>query len=144
MADILLSPAAARERAAQETLAEELALATEHAGDLATSTAPEIVQVTTAFLVLWINGEVIVSADLDATVVTDHNPTADEILGAAGVLVADRTAERTAGLAAEIIPHVTAEATVTLIQQKQEAAMAAMQAARDKALGEQLLANGRN
>lgn len=149
MADVPeLGAAAARARATQDAIEADLADIPDPAAEGETgpgevASAPQIVPVTTAFLVCWVNGEVIVSADLDTPIVTDHIPTSDEILGAAAVLVSDRGAERTAGLAGEILPHVTAEATVSLIEARQREALAKMQAARDKALGEQLLGQGR-
>lgn len=120
-----LGAAAARERAAEEKLAEEITEAME---------APQPIPVSTAFVVVWRNGEVSVLADLDAPIVVNHLPTPDEILGAAAVLAADRTAERTAGLSAQIV--------VGTIEQKQKDAMAAMQAARDQAMGQALLQKG--
>ena len=122
-----LSAAAARERAVEDPVDEDFDSSVD---------APGIAEVTTAFIVMWVNGEVHVTADLDAPITMDHYPTPDEILGAAGVLVADRTSERTAGLAAET--------TVAVITQKQAEAVAALQAARDKALGQQLLGKERS
>lgn len=110
---------------------EELAVAQENARQ-----APQPILASTAFIVAWINGEVIVTADLDAPIITDHYPTPDEILGAAAILVADRTAERTAAL--------SAEGTVGLIEHKQREAVEKMQAAQQKAMGEQLLAQERS
>jgi hypothetical protein len=90
------------------------------------SAAPELALASTAFLVAWINGEVIVTADLNAPIMVHHDPTADEILGAGAVLVADRTAERTASL--------SAQTTVATIENKQKQAMAKMQAAQAEAM----------
>jgi hypothetical protein len=91
-----------------------------------------MVQVQTAFIVAWVNGEVIISADLDSPIVADHYPTPDEILGAAAILMTDRGAERTAGLAAQ--------STVELIESKQREALSKMKAERDKAIGQAALA----
>lgn len=86
-----------------------------------------VVEATTAFVVCWINGEVIVSADLDAIIVRDHEPTADEIHGAAAVLMKDRTAE------------TAAQVTVGIIDAKQRAAVEKMREAQLAAQAQQLL-----
>lgn len=128
-----LGSAAARERAAQAkaaNAAEEITTAQE------ASQSQPIVQATTAFIVAWIDGQVIPVADLNAPIVVDHYPTPDEIIGAAAVLMADRTAERTAAL--------SAQETLGQLEQKQKQAVAAMQKAQNDALAEQLLERERN
>jgi hypothetical protein len=126
-----LDAAAARERAADP--AEE---PTEETGE---ETGPQMVIATTAFIVMWINGQVIVTADLNAPIAIDHYPTADEITGAAANLLQDRSAEKVASLAA----GATAQATFDLLQEKQREAVEKLEEARSKALGEQLMARER-
>lgn len=124
-----LGQAHARQRAA-EAEPEEASNAAQEPASL------QIVHAATAFLVAWIDGQVIITADLNAPIVADHFPTQDEILGAAANLIADRSAERTAHLSAgQVITTLDARA-----QEAIEARVKAMQEAQDKELGQQLLA----
>ncbi len=60
--------------------------------------APQMVEADTAFLVIWKEGQVLVSGDLDAAVVSKRYPTPDDITGAAAVLQKNLGSERTVGL----------------------------------------------
>lgn len=124
MPSVELSAAAARERAAEAAEPDE-----QEAEEAA---SPQIVEASTAFIVLWKDGEVIITADLDTAIVMHHYPTPDEIAGAGAVLIKDRTAEAAAGLAAQ--------STVALIEQKQRAAIDQMREAQLEAAARQALA----
>lgn len=88
---------------------------------------PTVVEAETAFLVLSINGEIIVTPELDTVVMTKRYPTADDITGAAANLLRDRGAETTIQLAAQVLPGMIAEATLAAIEQKQAQAIKTMQ-----------------
>lgn len=120
-----LGAAAARERAAEAEAAELAEEAQENQG-------PQLVEATTAFIVLWIDGEVVITPDLDTPITVAHYPTPDEITGAAANLIQDRTAEKAAGLAAQ--------STVGLIEHKQAQAMQQLQARQMEAAARQALA----
>lgn len=141
-----LGAAAARERAAAAE--ENAAEVVEEVAEKVSAAAPQIVQAATAFIVLWIGGQVVVTPDLNSPIVVDHYPTADEILGAGAVIAADRAAERTASLTAQTTIEPTAslaaENMIGALENKQREAIANLQAAQQKAMGEALLANERS
>lgn len=89
---------------------------------------PKIIEASTAFIVAWVNGQVLPITDLNAPVTVDHAPTADEIHGAAAVLMKDRAAEE------------TAQTTALVLQQQAMEMQRRMQQAQLQAQTQQLLA----
>lgn len=112
----VLGQSAAREREIEAAIAAEV--------DASLENSPPLIEATTAFIVAWVNGQVLVFPDLDTAVVKHHDPTADEIHGAAANLMKDRTTEEIAQI---VIPN-TAQATVQLLMQAQKNALEAMRA----------------
>lgn len=88
---------------------------------------PVLVEADFAFLVLSVNGEILVTPELNTAVVTRRYPTADDITGAGANLLRDRAAETTIQLAAQVLPEMVAEATVAAVEAKQAEAIRTMQ-----------------
>lgn len=81
------------------------------------NTAPAPIEVSTAFIVTWVNGDVLVTPDLNAPLVVNHPPTEDEIASAGAVVYQDFGARKTAALT---VQQLAAQAQA--MQQQMQAA----------------------
>jgi D-alanine-D-alanine ligase-like ATP-grasp enzyme len=119
----LLGEAAARERAARDEVT------TEESGQ---PEVPSVIPVHTAFIVFQtVDGNTLITPDLNVPFVTTREPSRDEIYGMLATAQKDCVVTEVAGLAAET--------TVAKVEQKQREAI---EAARNAALKQQLERGG--